>query len=56
VVCKIKFGKDEISEEVHDHYTHKKSDLHTQFFRTTVFKNSSRNVGIKLFNKLPEAI
>jgi hypothetical protein len=44
------------NEEVHDHYTRQKSDLHTQFLRTTVFKNSSRNVGIKLFNKLPEAV
>jgi hypothetical protein len=34
----------------------KKSDLHTQFCRTTLFKNSSGNVGIKLSNKLPNTI
>jgi len=41
------------NEEVHDHCTRQKSDLHTQFCRTTLFKNSSANVGIKLYNKLP---
>jgi hypothetical protein len=44
------------NEEVHDHCTHQKSDLHIQFCRTTLLKNSSGNVGIKLFNKLPETI
>jgi hypothetical protein len=33
-----------------------KKDLHVQFCRTTVFKNSSVNVGIKLYNKLPNTI
>jgi hypothetical protein len=42
--------------EVHDHCTRQKSDLHTQFCRTTLFKNSSANVGIKLHNKLPNTI
>jgi hypothetical protein len=44
------------NEEVHDHCTHKKSDLHTQFCSSTLFKGSSGNVGIKLFNKLPDTI
>ena len=48
---KIKYN-----EEVHDHCTHQKSDLHTQFCRTTLFKNSGGNVGIKLYNKLPNTI
>jgi len=42
--------------EIHDHCTHQKSDLHTQFCRTTLFKNNSANVGIKLYNKLPYTI
>jgi hypothetical protein len=42
--------------EVHDHCTHQKSDLHTQYCRTKLFKNSSANVGIKLYNKLPNTI
>jgi len=44
------------NEEVHDHCTHKKSDLHIQFCRTTLLKNSSANMGIKLYNKLPNTI
>jgi hypothetical protein len=44
------------NEEVHDHYTRQNSDLHTQFCRTTFFKNSSANVGIKLYNKLLNTI
>jgi hypothetical protein len=42
--------------EVHDHCMRQKSDLHTQFCRTTLFKNSTANVGIKLYNKLPNTI
>jgi len=44
------------NEEVHDHCTRQKSDLHTQFCRTTLLKNSSANVGIKLYNKLPNTV
>jgi hypothetical protein len=44
------------NEEVHDQYMCQKSDLHIQFCRTTLFKNSSANVGIKLYNKLPNTI
>jgi hypothetical protein len=42
--------------EIHDHCTRQKLDLHTQFCRTTLFKNSGTNVGIKLYNKLPNTI
>ena len=48
---KMKYNK-----EVHDHCTCQKSDLHTQFCRTTLFKSSSENVGIKMYNKLPNTI
>jgi hypothetical protein len=44
------------NEEIHDHYTRQKSDFHTQFCRTTLYKNSWENAGIKLFNKLPNTI
>jgi hypothetical protein len=53
---KIKLGTDTQNEEIHDNYTHQKSDFHTQFCRTTLYKNSCENVGIKLFNKLPNTI
>jgi hypothetical protein len=42
--------------EIHDHCTCQKSDLHTRFCRTTLLKNSSANVGIKLCNRLPNEI
>ena len=55
VVCCVKSNMEnkKYNGEVHDHCTCQKSDLHTQFCRTTLFKNSSANVGIKLYNKLP---
>jgi hypothetical protein len=58
VVCCVKLNMEKMkyNEEVHDHCTSQKSDLHTQFCRTTLFKNSSANVGIKLYNKLPNTI
>jgi hypothetical protein len=43
-------------KKVHDHCTCQKSDLHIQFCRTTLFKNSNANVGIKLHNKLLNTI
>jgi hypothetical protein len=45
-----------LNEEIHDHDTRQKSDLHTQYCRTTLYKNNYGNVGIKLFNKLPNSI
>jgi hypothetical protein len=49
-------NKMKCNEEVHDHCTCQKKNLHAQFCRTTLFKNSSVNVGIKLYNKLPNKI
>jgi len=57
VVCCVKSDKEKVKyNEVHDHCTCQKSDLHIQFCRTTLFKNSSANVVIKLYNKLPNTI
>jgi hypothetical protein len=58
VLCCVKSNleKMEFNEEVHDHFTRQKSDLHTEYCLTTLLKKSSENVGIKLFNKLPETI
>jgi hypothetical protein len=58
VVCCVKSNLEKMknNEEVQDHRTCQKLDLHTQFCRTTLFKNSSGNVGIRLFNKLPDTI
>jgi hypothetical protein len=58
VVCCVKSNMERMkyNEEVHDHCTCQKSDLHILFCRTTFLKNSSANVGIKLYNKLPNTI
>jgi hypothetical protein len=58
VVCCVKSDLEKVNfnVEVHDHCTHQKTDLHIKFCSTTLFKNSSGNVGIELFNKLPDTI
>jgi hypothetical protein len=58
VVCCVKSSMEKMkyNEEVHDHCTCQKSDLHSQFCRTTFSNNSSEYVGIKLYNKLPNTI
>jgi hypothetical protein len=58
VACNVKsnMNKMKCNEEVHDHCTRQKRNLHIQFCRTTLFTNSSVNVGIKLYNKLPNTI
>jgi hypothetical protein len=58
VVCCVKSNMEKMkyNEEVHDHCTRQKSDLHIQCCRASLFKNSSANVGIKLYNKLPNKI
>ena len=53
VVCCVNVEKMICNEEIHDHCTHQKSDLHIQFCRTNLLKNSNTNVGIKLNNILP---
>jgi len=57
-VCEIKSNMEKMkhNKEIHDHCTCQKSGLHTQFCRTTLFKNNSANMGIKFYNKLPYAI
>jgi hypothetical protein len=58
VVCYVKSNMEKMkyNDEIHAHCTRQKLDLHTQFCRTTLLKNSSTNVGIKLYNKLPNTI
>jgi hypothetical protein len=58
VVCYIISNMEKMKcNEVHDHCTHTHTkDLHVQFCRTTLCKNTSANVGIKLYNKLPNMV
>jgi hypothetical protein len=55
VVYRVKSNWEQVkqNEQIHDHYTCQKSDFHTQFCKTTLYKNSCENAGIKLFNKVP---
>ena len=48
--------KRKCNEEMHDHCTRQKADLYVQFCRTTLFKNTSANVGVELYNTLPNTI
>jgi hypothetical protein len=58
VVCCVKSNMEKMkyNKEVCNHCTSQKSDLHTQFCRTTFFKNTTANVGKKLHNKLPNTV
>jgi hypothetical protein len=58
VVCYVKSNLEKMigNGDVHAHFTRQKSDVHVQYCRTTLFKNSSVNMGIKLYNKLPNEI
>jgi len=44
------------NKELHNYKTCQKSDFHTQYCRTNLYKSSYENAGIKLFNKLPDTI
>jgi hypothetical protein len=50
VICYTKLNVDKMkqNEEIHDLCACHKSDLHVQFSRTTLLKNSVANLGIKL--------
>ena len=44
------------NKELHNYKTCQKSDFHTQYCRTNLYKSSYENAGIKLLNKLPDTI
>jgi hypothetical protein len=41
---------------VHNHNTCQKLNLHVQFCRTNVVKNGVMNMGIRLYNRIPNKI
>jgi hypothetical protein len=55
VLCYMKKYRGNISENsvIHDHNTRRKTDLHIQSCRTSLFQKSMINIGIKLINYLP---
>ena len=58
VVCCIKLNMEKMKSngEIHNHCTRQKLNLHIQRCRTTLLKNSTTNMGIKLYNKLPNTL
>ena len=50
-ICKDPWKVNKHEDEDED-YSRQKLDLHQQFCRTNVAKNSGINIGIKLYNKL----
>jgi hypothetical protein len=55
LVCYIKshFGEVDQNRVIHNHNTRQKLNLHVQFGRTNVVKNGVMNMGIKLYNRIP---
>jgi hypothetical protein len=49
-------GKPEFNSDVHDYNTRHKTDLHPLTCRTNLTKTNGLNMGIILFNKLPEQL
>lgn len=53
MLYKNKYRLFEKNTETQNHNTCQSTDLHIQFCRTSVFKKSTVNTGIKIYNKLP---
>jgi hypothetical protein len=58
LVCYIKSHFEELDQNiaVHSRSTRQKLNLHVQFCRTDVSKNCVINMGIRLYNKIPNKI
>jgi hypothetical protein len=55
IIYHIKLNKEGLKRNLtrHDHETRHRLDFQTQFYRTDIFKKSINNMGIKVYNKLP---
>jgi exonuclease III len=58
VVYKIKSNWKQAKQnmELHNYNTRQKTDFHTQYCRTNLYKSNYEITGIKLYNKLPDTI
>ena len=54
--CRKVNGKYEQNSVILDHNTRQRKDFHIQYWRTEVCKNSVKNLGKRLYNKLPNHI
>jgi hypothetical protein len=58
VVCFIVKHKYVMSKnlDIHNYNTRRKLNLHVQYFNTVLFKKNVMNMGISLYNKVPDQI
>lgn len=58
IVCHVKLHLEMLEQNnvVHNHNTRQKLNLHAQFCRTKAYKKGVLNMGIKLYNKIPNKI
>jgi hypothetical protein len=58
ILCyiKVNIGKYEQISVIPDHNIRHRKDFHIQYWRTEVRKNSVKNLGKRLYNKLPNHI
>jgi hypothetical protein len=58
MVCWIKYFKGKLicNTDLYNYNTRHNTDLHTLSCRTNLAKDNGLNLGIKLFNKLPDSI
>jgi hypothetical protein len=56
MICWTKFNHDKLehNSDLHEHDTRHKTDLHPLTCRTNLAKNNGLNMGIALYNKLPQ--
>jgi hypothetical protein len=47
-------GKVKYNSEIHEYNTRKKHDLHIQHCNTVLYKKGVKNMGKKLFKKIPK--
>ena len=55
-MIKLNWKQAKQNKDVHNHNTRHKSDFHTLYCRTNLYKSNYEYAGIKLFNKLPDTI
>jgi hypothetical protein len=58
IICHIKLHIEKLKQNaaIHNHNTCQKLNLHVQFCRTNALKKGVMNMGIRLYNKLPNKI
>jgi len=57
MLCYLKRYKGNLEQNkfLHGHNTRSKLNFHVEFCNTVLFQNSVVNIGIKLYNKMPES-